>query len=276
MESIKKEDIATLLTLPRQDLDSKSKCNTLLLQLPPSWTVADLRDTKFVGSDSQQVALVSDTKEISFSCHHVETSNVWIMIPPADDTSSNSAKRTKTAQGKSLIPRKARLLKPGGSGASFLELREHSFDVLAALSSKLSAHVLDPYQNVEGVSGRTVESLANELQVSRAQIQRGLQTLEAFPIPRTSSFCRLGEEATLEAYHAIVSSLAEVEELQAYVSEMVPFDRAVDEALMRMDQFTYGREILQHCLQALSTELNHDDTLVRLSILKVSQTILLT
>ena len=284
MDSLTKENRVSLLTIPRSDLDSSSPSDALLLQLPPGWKPADLKGARFVAgamaTDShraagepqqfqqqQQAALVVESKQCSFSCYTVETSNAFIMVPPSltsdsasPNNNSNNNKRSKVLDdGKIMTPVPARLLKMGGVGASFLELRERTLrlsDLLAALSDC----TWDPYDTAamaHPIRGRTVEELATLLQLSQAQILQGLARVpQVLRLPRSDEYAFLAEEPFLECYHAIVAALTEVDQFQNYAQDKgIATDSLVKEALNRMsneERFDDADHVLRHCVGQLS------------------------
>ena len=293
------ENQVSLLTIPRSDLDSSSaKGNAVLLQLPPGWKPNDLKEARFVaGTADQQAALVVESKRCSFSCFTVETSNALIMVPPTNteehhsSSSSSSNKRSKVLEhGKTLTTVPARLLKTGGSGASFLELRPKTLrrsDLRIALQK---CGVWDPYNNNSNIDdadkkkkGRTVSDLAGALQVSTAQIVQGLcQIPNALRLPRRSSsskddsgdadeYVLISEEPLQECYAAIVAALAEVDECQDYAASSsssstggISVDAFVEEVLYRMsgeERFPDADHVIYHCLRQLQASSSRSSSL---------------
>jgi Sister chromatid cohesion protein Dcc1 len=278
----------SLLTIPRAELDSnggtsKRQASLMLLQLPPNWSAADLKDAHFVARPSQQAALVAESKRCSFTVHRVETSNALVMVPPHSCHDTRATKKSKvTENGKTLTILPARLLKIGGSGASFLELRKKSLsriDLLAALKGCL----LDPYNNkpTTAVSGRTVADLAASLQSSMYEIEQGLLKIQAFALPRTdpTEYCLLAEEALQECYAAIVAALAEADGCEDYAGVGgVQIDDFVTQVVDRTsvdETFPDSDFVIRHCLQQLrakkqsisSTQLRLDVSKVRIHVI---------
>jgi Sister chromatid cohesion protein Dcc1 len=158
------ENEVSLLTIPRADLfgsaggvaSSSATPRIVLLKLPPQWTVDDLRQAHFVAQPSSQVACVVESKQCSFSVHRVETSNALVMVPPPttpspldDDENEPMTKKCKLlgttpSTGKTLTVVPTRLLKAGGSGACFLELRPKPLSRIDLLS-QLQGCLLNPY-----------------------------------------------------------------------------------------------------------------------------------
>jgi len=271
MDTLSKQGKVNLLTLPRSDLKEETTQTSeaapllMLVQLPCDWTAGDLQDAHFV-AQSSQAALVVESKKSSFALHRVETSNVLILVPPPP--SEPSLKRQKvTTDGQTLVSVPARLLKKGGSGASFLELRPKPLK-LGELQDALPTY--DPY-NDTSCQGRTIESLARDLQVSKHQVQQGLSKLQAFAM-QDDTYVRLSEEALQEAYHAIVSTLAEADDCQDYANTGIEPTCFLQQVLQRMsaeERFEHAEHILRHCVETLYKEKKHSDSSVRLSVKKV-------
>ena len=299
MESFLKEpNRVSLLTIPRSDLKSASPSEALLLQLPLGWKPSDLRSARFVvagssTSDSsetvvaepQQAALVVESKQCSFSCYTVETSNSFILIPPSSngDDRNNHSKRSKVLEsGKTLTPVHARLLKMGGAGASFLELRPKPLrrtDLLAALQQD---SVWDPYNdhNNNRPAGHTIEALATRLQLSQGQIRDGLKRIPSAmrrPQSEEEQYVLVAEEALQECYNAIVAALTEVDEFQNYAAG-IRIPALLEEALYRMspeEQFVHADHVLLHCVRQLSNDTTvvgttEEHARVRLDVTKVA------
>lgn len=250
----------SLLTIPRAELDirlSKTQAAPLmLLQLPPNWSVADLKRSHFVAKPLQQAALVVESKRCSFTVHRVETSNALVMIPPSCNTERALKKSKVTENGKTLSVVPARLLKMGGSGASFLELRMKSLSFIDLVDT-LKGCILDPYNNNSvAASGRTVADLAASLQSSTYEIEQGLKKIQAYALPRTvpPEYCLLSEEVLKECYAAIVAALAEAAGCEDYARAGVQTDDFVTEVEERMTdegKFADVDFVIRHCLQQL-------------------------
>jgi len=286
------ENQVSLLTIPRSDLDSSSaaKGNAVLLQLPPGWKPNDLKEARFVaGTADQQAALVVESKQCSFSCFTVETSNALIMVPPTntEEHHSSSNKRSKVLEhGKTLTTVPARLLKTGGSGASFLELRPKTLRRSDLRTALQNCGVWDPYNDNNDADhkkkrGRTVSDLAGALQVSTAQIVQGLcQIPNALRLPRRRSnseddgddadeYVLISEEPLQECYAAIVAALAEVDECQDYAASSssaggISVDAFVEEGLYRMsgeERFPDADHVIYHCLRQLQASSSSSSSL---------------
>jgi hypothetical protein len=337
LQALSKQGKVSLLTLPRTEFKSTQHDNNnnaaspavplpvasnddtaplLLLQLPKGWTTQDLKDSKFIGSSaddatgSSQVVLVVESKQTSFSINRLETSNCLVMVPPPVAVSDadavpgeqGPAKKSKlTGAGKTIVPVPARLLTPGGSGSSFLELREKPL-LLHDVKQSLQEHVLNPYNthtnpynnnssnssnsnsknNINSstalCAGRTVYDLAISLQSSQAQVQSGLEAIQAFCLPRTDpvAYCLLSEETDMVACNAIVSALAEADDCQDYAVAGVSVQRLVQhvvESMSAEELYADAEFVVRHCLSALSAapsdkHVNGDDN-IRLSVGKV-------
>jgi Sister chromatid cohesion protein Dcc1 len=211
-------------------------------------------------NNNHRMALVVESTNQSFLLHRLETSNVLVLVPPAADSAaataaaddddepvSKKAKMDEMDTTLTLVPVKARLLTPGvSSGSSFLELRPKILRP-SQLAPLLANHVFDPYHHHHNSHhhpnqkqqknpyrksshakqpevGRTVESLALELQCSRGQVYAVLTTLHSFPFPTpqqqeqqqdsnmtttTTYYGVLSEEALQEAQEAINATLME-------------------------------------------------------------------
>jgi hypothetical protein len=328
LQALSKQGKVSLLTLPRTEFKSTQNGNDnnnaaastvplpvaasnddtaplLLLQLPKGWTTHDLKDSKFIGSsaDSSQVVLVVESKKTSFSINRLETSNCLVMVPPPqyDADEQGASKKSKlTATGKTILPVPARLLTPGGSGSSFLELREKPL-LIHELNKSLQEHVLNPYNihinpysnsnnnsdnssntNIKNSStalcaGRTVYDLAVHLQSSQAQVQSGLEAIQAFCLPRTDpvAYCVLSEETLLVACNAIVSALSEADECQDYAVAGVSMKRLVEHVIQNMsaeELYVDAEFVVRHCLSTLTAaaanSVDGEDN-IRLSVGKV-------
>jgi len=314
MDPFMKENRVSLLTIPRTDLDSSAPANNdsaacLLLQLPPGWKPSDLKGARFVGASAdqhqhqQQAALVVESKQCSFSCFTVETSNAFIMVPPPavdDDASNNNNnnnnnKRSKVRDdGKLLAAVPARLLTAGGSGASFLELRPKELrrsDLRAALLLRDNgAGVWDPYDAAAAAAdaddtnnkhttqqkGQTLDELAARLQVSTAQIRKGLARLpNALRRQRRSAsgtaaadqqyyYVLVSEEPLQECYAAIVAALTEVDDFSDYAAaDGIAVRGMVEKALYRMSHetsFVDADHVILHCLRQLAASRNNSSS----------------
>ncbi|EEC44447.1 predicted protein [Phaeodactylum tricornutum CCAP 1055/1] len=181
-----------------------------------------------------------------------------------DEPASREWKKAKLAAPRDaspLVPVPARLLKPGGIGSSFLELRPTVLarnDLQRALRQALPPN--DAEWNPQSYSdcrhsdrtrmqrGRTVAQLANYLQTSTQQIRNGLAALpQAFPLPhshnnnnnkvhhQTTSFVYLSEVVLQDILDAIVATLAEVDDCSDYAQHGVLLHSVlIPEALQRL------------------------------------------
>lgn len=269
------KDKVSLLTLPPTDLKeglpisstspekASNNAPLVLLQLPSGWKPADLQQTRLMGG-GQQAALVSDTQ--SFAVNRVETSNVLVMVPPTE----RSTKRSKVREdGRAMEARPCRLLKVGGSGAFFLELRETTLSV-QRLAEALQNCVYEPYSS-STVAGRTIEELSLELQAPRAQIEQSLQRMQAFRVPDTDSYAILAEEAKLECLSAIVATLAEVDAYADYAEAGMDADTLVEDVVRHMsreERFTGVHAVVRHCLATLANDTLDTDR-IKLDVHKV-------
>ena len=243
--------------------------------LAPKASGANCNSTTSNNSHIRQAALVVASKKQAFSVSRLETSNSLVLVPPLDNTGKDDAKENNinnqtTEDGpvskkpkvvSSLVPVPARLLTPGGSGASFLELRPKLLRP-GDLAEILQKHVFDlynttkvvnPYSNATAaktsstkekkIVGRTVPSLARELQSSPGQVEEALAFLQSFPMPLSKNndknddkiyFGVLSEEALQEAQNAIIATLAESDDFGDYAGQGVPVDEFVAQALERL------------------------------------------
>ena len=272
----------------------------MLLQLPLGWTVEDLKkDSHFVANQvGDQATLVCNSKQTSFALQHVETSNCLIMVPPlrvaataassmtattttttteqeeplSEESPTKKAKTTDSSSSSSdklrTVP--SRLLKAGGSGASFLGLHPKTLR-LADLKFVLSKScMLDPYNNNNDDNnnkfppGRSIDSLAHELQQSQAEIQQGLQRLQgaAFCVRNDTDgnqnyYCLLSEEVQLIVHHAIISTLAEADEFDDYATTGVPVDtfcQITKERMSEEERFDGIEKVIRQLLLELANE----------------------
>lgn len=188
-----------LLDLPLEDLKPSTgvtgKSSLALLQLPDGWTATDLENASVVAQPHQPAVLL--TKDQSFSLHHVETSNVCILVPPA-----------RNADEKPPTKKATHLLRKGGSGASFLELRPRD---AAPTQVRAVIPVWNPYDTSSTITGKTLIELAHTLQLAPAQVQACI--LEQIPqtVLIQDKYIRVAEEAWWDALQAVVATLCEVD-----------------------------------------------------------------
>ena len=267
----------------------------VLMQLPKGIQISDLisasgggchflapkvggaNDNNNSSSNMRQAALVVESKHQSFSISRLETSNALVLVPPLEDTTTdingnNNNNGNRTDEGpaskkpkvggppsRSLRPVPARLLTPGGSGSSFLELRPKMLRP-GALATLLEKHVFDPYNHTKNpynnnnktaantnlIVGRTVPSLARELQSSQGQVVEALAVLQSFSMPSPSSYSDttspatyygvLSEEALQEAHNAIIATLAESDDFGDYAGQGVDVDDFVAQVVERFSR----------------------------------------
>lgn len=249
----------------------------VLLQLPPtkkgggpaSLSVSDLMsgaariigpsgdDESGGGGDdrgarqNQQACLVLEDRGVSFALNLLETSNALVLVPPAPAPPSNGPSSSPPAIKKPKLdggaappgaaPFKmcARLLQPGGSGASFLEARPHRLD-RPLLRRKLAECEYDPYAGRSGDTGRrghSVDELALILRCSEREVLAALRSLVAFEMPNptpggasgSGRFGTLSEEAQMDATVAIVEALNECEEYSDLFSSRTGASSNVEE-----------------------------------------------
>jgi len=294
-----------------------SSSELVLMQLPKGTKMEDLAAgcyflaTKCSSTDThrssinettiaRQTAFVFETKEQSFSISRLETSNVLVLAPPVKRTVqlSRNTRNERSASKKKRLDRNnidgsmgtvpARLMKAGGSGASFLELRPKLLRP-AHLSKILENHVFDPYTHNRSNSrnyqepriGRTIPSLAYELLCSTGEIRKALALLKSFPMPEMSSFEELthnrhtcfgflSEEALCDAQNAIISTLAESDDFSDYACGGVKVDEfiryVIDRLLPPWDPISVaGKEhIIRYALTTLIADENIDKSQQRL------------
>ena len=255
---------------------------------------------------------------MSYALSKVETSNALVMIPPQKpiiasfnndneatteedgDESPPKKQRTDAATGtvaKVELEMHAQLLEPGGSGASFLDLRPHLLN-MGTLRRLLQRTVYDPYDNTsssgDGSNGRsaggmTIAQLASALRVSQSQVRHamtspsGLLSNEAFQLPPRNSgrWGMLSEEAREDASMGIVSVLAECEEFaniftaDSKVSKGVNIDDFVKEVVRRSAEAEgdgaacLDAVVVEHCLRCCSSTDNDDDAPADTAMLKL-------
>ena len=215
----------SLLTIPKQDDDT-----FLLVQLPNSLPIETLLKTASLVSHkaNAQACLVTDDK--SFALCRVETSNALVLVPETNPAEP-PPKKLKTTKGTELTQTPCRLL-GAGSGAYFLELKERHLD-LKALEGLL-IH-FDPYNSDANADptcqGASLDTLALELQVSKAQVKVGLEDLQA--LEYESQYSVLSEEAWQEARRAILSALTECDDFGNYAQDGVDREQMIQESMKR-------------------------------------------
>lgn len=214
----------SLMTIPIHDED-----NFLLVQLPDSLPIqALLKSASLVGhKPKSQACLVTNDK--SFALSRVETSNALVLVPESDMTGP-SPKKQKTSKGSELIYTPCRLL-GAGSGAYFLELTE-KFVNLKDLEGLL--HTFDPYDVDRAFRGVSLDHLALELQLSKAQVKNGLRDLHALEYQEKYSL--LSEEAWQEARRAILSALTECDAFANYADNGLSMKDILHESTKRVTE----------------------------------------
>lgn len=246
--------------------------------------------------------MVSEKKETSFLVSNVQSSNCFVLIPPLNDSDENDGhdddsstqqvpKKPKLSSGESNENAKqtkqlrtvaTRLLKPGGSGATFLELRPKLLKVTELQRALVTAKaVLDPYNDEFKASGVTVDDLATELQHSLMEIRRGLLAIEGVFVYQNESgrdsVLLMSEETQLNVQQAIVSTLSEAEECHNYADSGVHVERCVNLIVERMsmeERFERDRDVVHYCLLRLAQKMNSKDgEFVKLDVSKVSSTL---
>jgi len=251
---------------------------------------------------ARQAALVVESKQKSFTMSRLETSNALVLVPPLKYSSKSAAasadasttecngnehesegpvnKKAKITQ-RNLLPVPARLLKPGGRGSSFLECRSKMVRP-GIMVTLLQQHVYDPYHHDATTSergtcflGRTVPSLALELQTSQGQVQEALTLLQSFRIPamtntatsagkndapsstqRVHCYGMLSEEALQEAQNVILSTLSESDDFGDY-AQGIDVDDFVTQAIKRFDgSYPALDHVIRYALSLLVTDKN--------------------
>jgi hypothetical protein len=214
----------SLMTIPIHDEE-----NFLLVQLPDSLPIHALQKTaSLVGyKPKSQACLVTDDK--SFALSRVETSNALVLVPECDATGP-SPKKQKTLTGSELIHTPCRLL-GAGSGAYFLELTER-FINLKDLETLL--YTFDPYDVDKKFRGVSLDQLALQLQLSKAQVKKGLRDLLALEYQEKYSL--LSEEAWQEARRAILSALTECDAFANYADNGLSRHDIIHESKKRVTE----------------------------------------
>ena len=257
MEVFTKDD-TSLLTLSRHDLsnaknDKDDEDTLVLMQMPSSLNASDLKEAHIVASSSQQVCLVVEDKACTYAMSRVETSNAYIMVPPPlPSFEERPRKKAKT----NLVSVPVRLLQPGGSGAFFLELKTKTL-MLADLQNELRDHVFDPFNADKQWTGRTLASLAVDLQASQQEVVHGLQRMQALGImgsDGTMSYGLLSEEALQEAKASIVATLTECDDFQDYAGTGIWEDDCLQQVMNRTSEtYTHLKDVIQHTLGTLQS-----------------------
>ncbi|CAB9502597.1 Uncharacterized conserved protein (DUF2036) [Seminavis robusta] len=290
----------------------------VLMQLPKGIDLSDLANgSRFVApscDDEKRVALVVESKTKSFLVNRLETSNVLVLVAPqqqqqqstsstdaskendttntttctttsAEEPALKKAKMSNSSKKLALVPVATRLLTPGvASGSSFLELRDMTITA-KQLTPLLEHDVFDPYYTsrtsnpyYKQSKGRTLESLALELQCSTGQVREVLAQLHGFPFPNHNTnideyqYGHLSEEALQDALAAIVATLAEeeqfclndttsisVEEFVTCVAERIPEEESYPE-LNHVLHYAMNRLVIHNNKQKKQSSLLVTDT----------------
>lgn len=222
MEAFSGRGKTHLLTLPRDDLiirenmissvatppSKQHKEKFLMIEMPEEWSVEDFSDCQFVATGDQQVALISSDQ--SFHLTKVETSNVLVLLPASQSAESNyAAEESPNKRQKSdLNTTTARLLNPGGSGASFLLMNPR---VLPLFDLRKLLPTWEATSSSVATTKSTIQ-LAHQLQVSEAQLRRGLLKLNAYEY-KENEWVLVGPVTREILNRAVLETLMEEEEL---------------------------------------------------------------
>lgn len=270
----------SLLTLSRSDLSSKNdngKDTLVLMQMPASLSIAELTSARIMASPTQQACLVVEDKGCSYSLSRVETSNAYVLVPPLAATDERPRKKIKA--DRTLVSVSARLLHAaGGSGASFLELKPKTL-LLVDLHKQLKEHVFDPFDTSKSWSGRTLSSLAIDLQCSQKEVLDGLRRIHALAITGSDGMAMYGllsEEALQEAKLAIIATLTECDEFQDYAGVGISTNHFITEVLDRVpasEACQHMAQIIQHTLRMLQSDSFYasESDIIQLDVRKVSK-----
>ena len=268
MSRIIPTDCHSLLTIYRSDLDTtvpSENDNLVLFQLPESIDLSDLPGSRLVAATStQQACWINEAKGVSYAVSRVETSNAYIMVRP---TNSEQHFTKKLKLGMNML--QVQLLQRGGSGASFLELKEHPLN-LDTLHGLLQQHVLDPFDMTCDWKGLSIEEMATTLQVSQKQVMAGLNTLQALGL--MNRYGVLSEEGLAETQTYIVATLTEVDRFHELTN--IHVEDCVRQVLARTEKeehYTHLPDVIRYTLHTLQS--SGDDTTVWLDVTKVAQCI---
>jgi len=279
MSPLSKEE-TSLLTLSRNDLSSNknnnSKDTLVLMQMPSSLSAKDMKGAHIVASSTQQACLILEEKATTYSISRVETSNAYVLVPPTS-TPNEQRPRKKVKTDTTLVSVPVRLLQAGGSGASFLELKKRNLN-LADLQEQLQDYVFDPFDETKQWTGRTLDSLAVDLQCSQQEVVDGLKRMQALGImiskDDTMQYGLLSEEALQEAKSSIVATLTECDEFQDYAGTGISETQCVKEVMIRVpsgEQYEHMAQVIQHTLRTLQSdsEESGDGDKIQLDVKKV-------
>jgi len=264
MSTVIPTDCHSLLTIYRSDLDTavpSENDDLVLFQLPDQIDLMDLPGSRLVASTpTQQACWINETKGVSYAVSRVETSNAYIMIKPSAERPTKKVKHSMRMQ-------QVQLLQRGGSGASFLELKEHPLNV-EALHALLKQHVLDPFDPICRWKGLSVNDLALPLQVSEKQLMAGLAQLNALVL--TNRYGLLSEEGLTEAQASIVATLTEVEKFHDFLD--IEVEDFVRQAVTRTEEkYEYLPEVIRHTLLTLKKDDDQSNIKISLDVTKVAQ-----
>ena len=222
------ESEKSLLVLPQDEVmpaaATNKKGNFVLVQLPDMerlWTKQEPQDkeSSYLLASNQSSAVVVGDK--SFSICTVGSSNTFILVPPSPSDASNDADdadkedandnnhntiNTATSNNKRSKPnppiRPTRLVKPGGSGAFFLEATDHHHK----LNSDQIRALLLQQENQQGLS---VTELSHRLQYAPAEIEKVLKTMPVV-CNGNKKYSLLPEDVLLQGQRAVLETLCEV------------------------------------------------------------------
>lgn len=262
MSNIIPTDCHSLLTIYRDDLDTtlpSTNDDLVLFQLPPSVHLSDLSASRLVAATpTQQACWINEAKGVSYAVSRVETSNAYVMIKPTGERPTKKLKRNMNML-------QVQLLQRGGSGASFLELKEHTLDV-NAMHSMLKQHVLDPFDVKCDWNGLSIEELSIPLQVSEKQAIAGLTKLGALML--SNRYGLLSEEGLAEAQDSIVATLTEVERFHELVD--IDAEDCIRQVMSRTEEhYEYLPGVIRYTLQKLRS--GSDNANISLDVTKVAQ-----
>ena len=167
-------------------------------------------------------------------------------------------KKPKSNDDKTLVSVHARLLQPGGSGASFLELKPKSLHI-SDLQDKLKECVFEPYNPDKHFGGKTLQTLADSLQVSQKQVMSGLQRMQALCLHENgvAVYGILSQEALQEATSTIVATLTECEEFAHYSTSGISKQECIHQVMTRVpteERYPHLQDVIHHTLGTLESD----------------------
>ena len=267
---------------------------------------------------SQHVSCVVESRCCSFTVHRVETSNVLVLVPPSsnvvtdaqlpfaagnsetndnekEDDTDHSSKRSKLCT--SLDPGThashlkhfpAQLLKSGGSGSFFLELRPKH---LSSADLRGQLNTFDPYNPLSTSQGRTIRELALSMQVSQSQVLQGLTKLQALPLSKANptQYTLIADHVLQDCFNAVIDGLilfgsgSEDYAGVGIVADSSFVDFLVQHVVSEEERFPDLSSVILHCLrflqeapsdypEALSSSLDHHRSRYILDVAKVRAT----